>query len=64
MLLFPALTEAAEPLQEPQYVICPASVDENTNTGVVSLVGEVTGVTTARTGADESPVVKPLVEVH
>ena len=64
ILLFPTLAEAAEPRQEPQYVICPTLFEEKTNKGVVSLVRVEIGVTSTRTGAVEFSVVKPFVVVQ
>ena len=50
-VLFPDVADVVAEEQEPPYVIVPASVEENVITGVVLLVGVVTGVTMATVGA-------------
>ena len=51
IILFPLVAEVVLEEQEPPYVIVPASSEENVSSGVVSLVGVVTAVTSAITGA-------------
>ncbi len=50
-VLLPEFVDVVALLQEPPYVMVPASVVENEKFGVVSFVGVVTGVTTASVGA-------------
>ena len=56
MLLFPETAEVVLEEQEPPYVIVPASDDENVQSGVLSLVGVVTEVTSASVAAVRSTI--------
>ena len=56
MVLFPLVAEVIPDEQEPPYVIVPASDDENVQSGVLSLVGVVTEVTSASVAAVRSTI--------
>jgi hypothetical protein len=61
--LLPDEADVMELVQLPPYVMVPASVELNVYAGVVSVVGVVTTVTSARIGAVVSVVVSLSVVV-
>ena len=63
IVLFPLIAEVVLEEQDPPYVIVPASSEEKVYSGVVSVVGVVTAVTSAITGAVVSLDVLLLHEI-